>query len=427
MTPDSTTFDAVDPAAAVRILECHDCGQRHAVVPLAPGTAATCARCGAGLLRRPVDSLERALALALGGLVLMVIANALPFMSLKIQGRLQEADLITGSIALFEQGIWPLAIVVAVTTIVTPLIKLGGVVYVLAGLRLARPPRHLPLVFRWLERFRPWAMIEVYLLGVFVAYVKLIDLARIEIGIAFWALCALMLVMVAIELVLGPELVWEAMARRGLVRTPPTLPGEPLMPCEACGFVGPITGAHGGPCPRCGGARHARKPDSLARTWALLLTGVILYIPANVFPVMTVISFGAGAPDTIQSGVEELAAAGMWPLAALVFFASITVPVLKIVGLVILLVTTQRGSRWRLRDRTQLYRIVETIGRWSMIDIFMLSILVGLVQLGSIATIAPGVGAISFCAVVIITMLAAGAFDPRLMWDGAGDRPGEHP
>jgi paraquat-inducible protein A len=154
----------------------------------------------------------------------------------------------------------------------------------------------------------------------------------------------------------------------------------------------------------------------------LLLTGVILYVPANVYPVMTVISFGAGHPDTILSGVEALALAGMWPLALLVFFASITVPVAKIAGLMILLISTQRGSRWRLKDRTILYRIVETIGRWSMIDIFMLSILVGLVQLDRVATILPGIGAISFCAVVIITMIAASCFDPRLMWDAAEQR-----
>jgi paraquat-inducible protein A len=421
VTSDSTTVDLPEQTRPARLVECHECGQRYAFPVLAAGTHAICRRCGNGLLRRPVNSLERALALAIGGLVLMVIANVLPFMSLKIQGRLQQADLITGSLALFEQGIWPLAIVVALTTIVTPLIKLGGVAYVLGGLHLARPPRHLPAVFRWLERLRPWAMIEVYLLGVFVAYVKLVDMASIEIGIAFWALCALMLVMVAVDLVLGDEVVWEAMERRGLVHSPPIVAGEPVMRCEACSFVGAASG-HGGPCPRCGAARHARKPESLTRTWALLLTGMILYVPANVYPVMTVISFGSGAPDTILSGVEELARSGMWPLAALVFFASITVPVLKIVGLIILLITTQRGSRWRLRDRTVLYRIVETIGRWSMIDIFMLSILVGLVQLGAIATIAPGVGAISFCAVVIITMFAAEAFDPRLMWDAAGER-----
>jgi paraquat-inducible protein A len=136
---------------------------------------------------------------------------------------------------------------------------------------------------------------------------------------------------------------------------------------------------------------------------------------------MTVISFGSGEPDTILSGVKALFFAGMWPLALLVFFASITVPVLKIVGLALLLLWTQRGSRWRLRDRTVVYRIVEAVGRWSMIDIFMLSILAGLVRLGRIATITPGIGAVSFAAVVIITMFAAAAFDPRLMWDAAGE------
>jgi paraquat-inducible protein A len=418
----TTTSRPVDEPGAARIVECHECGRRYVLGPLAPGTSAVCQRCGAGLARRPVDSLERALALALGGLVLMVVANVMPFMSLEIQGRLQQADLITGSIALFEQGIWPLAIVVALTTVVTPLVKLAGVAYVLVGIKMARPPRHLVWIFGWLETFRPWAMIEVYLLGVFVAYVKLIDLASIQIGVAFWALTALMLVMVAIEIVLDPEAVWETLEQRGVVTVPVVQPGDTLLLCETCKLVAPTDG-HGSKCPRCGAARHVRKPDSIARTWALLVTGVILYIPANVYPVMTVISFGSGTPDTILSGVEELAAAGMWPLALLVFFASITVPIAKIAGLVLLLVTTQRGSRWRLRDRTVIYRIVETIGRWSMIDIFMLSILVGLVQLGAIATIAPGVGAISFCAVVIITMLAAGCFDPRLMWDAAGEPP----
>jgi paraquat-inducible protein A len=404
------------------ILECHECGLRHEIGHLAPGSSALCRRCGSTLRRIPVDSLDRSLALVVGGLILIVIANTMPFMSLKIQGRLQEADLITGAIALLRQGMWPLAAVVAATTVMAPLLKLGATFYVLAGLRLPHPPPRLPLIFRWLEILRPWAMIEVYLLGVFVAYVKLIDLATIEIGVAFYALAALMLVMVAIDIVLGPEVVWAAMERRGLVTVPTPAPEESLLLCEACSLVAPVVG-HDSSCPRCGAHRHFRKPDSIMRAWALMITAIVLYIPANAYPVMTVISFGSGSPDTILSGVKELALAGMWPLALLVFFASITVPVLKIVGLAILLITTQRRSHWRLRDRTVLYRIVESIGRWSMIDVFMISILVGLVRLGAIATIEPGVGAIAFAAVVITTMIAATCFDPRLMWDAAGEQP----
>jgi paraquat-inducible protein A len=402
------------------ILECHECGLRHEIGHLAAGSSALCRRCGSTLLRIPVDSLDRSLALVVGGLILIVIANTMPFMSLKIQGRLQQADLITGAIALLKQGMWPLAAVVAATTVLAPLLKLGATFYVLVGLRLRHPPPHLPLVFRGLEILRPWAMVEVYLLGVFVAYVKLVDLATIEIGLAFYALATLMLVMVAVDIVLGPEVVWMAMERRGLVTVPTPRPEEPLLLCEACSLVAPIVG-HDSSCPRCGAHRHLRKPNSIRRAWALLITAIILYIPANAYPVMTVISFGSGSPDTILSGVKELALAGMWPLALLVFFASITVPVLKIVGLAILLITTQRRSRWRLRDRTVLYRIVESVGRWSMIDVFMISILVGLVRLGAIATIEPGIGAIAFAAVVITTMIAATCFDPRLMWDAAGE------
>ena len=170
-------------------------------------------------------------------------------------------------------------------------------------------------------------------------------------------------------------------------------------------------------------SNHRRRPNSLTRCAALVATAIILYIPANVYPVMTIISFGSGFPSTIIEGVKELLAGGMWPLALLVFFASITVPVLKLLGLIFLMLSVRFKSRWRLRDRTLLYRIVDAIGRWSMIDIFMVSILVALVRAGSIATIEPGVGATSFAAVVIITMMAAMSFDPRLMWDAAGENP----
>jgi paraquat-inducible protein A len=172
-------------------------------------------------------------------------------------------------------------------------------------------------------------------------------------------------------------------------------------------------------CPRCGSRLHERKPNSIARTWALAIASAILYVPANVYPVLTVVQMGSGAPSTILGGVEELLAAGMYPLAALVFFASIMVPMLKLSGLVLMLTTTQAGWDGRLRDRTVLYRIVRAIGRWSMIDIFMESILVALVQFGSVVTIDPGVGAVAFAAVVILTMFAAETFDPRLMWDAA--------
>jgi len=137
---------------------------------------------------------------------------------------------------------------------------------------------------------------------------------------------------------------------------------------------------------------------------------------------MTVISFGKGEADTILSGVQELIHAGMLPIALLVFFASIVVPVTKLLSLTFLLLSVHYKSQWRPRERTVLYRIIEVVGRWSMIDIFMISILIALVKLEAVATIEPGMGAISFAAVVIITMFAAMGFDPRLIWDNMKEK-----
>jgi paraquat-inducible protein A len=208
----------------------------------------------------------------------------------------------------------------------------------------------------------------------------------------------------------------------------PLPPDRTLVSCHACDQLVPLApDQHHAHCPRCSSRLHKRKPESLVRTAALLMTAALLYIPANLLPVMTVVYFGAGQPDTILSGVLELAHAGMWPLAALVFFASILVPMLKMVGLSYLLLSVRLGAVHRLRDRTRLFRIIEQVGRWSMIDVFMIGILTALVNLGSIATIVPGRGAVCFAAVVIITMFASLCFDPRLMWDMRDAKLGRAP
>jgi paraquat-inducible protein A len=172
-------------------------------------------------------------------------------------------------------------------------------------------------------------------------------------------------------------------------------------------------------CPRCGVLLLYRKEKSLQRTWALLVAAAILYVPANVLPIMHTTTLAYNEDDTILSGVVRLWASGAWPLALLVFSVSIVVPCLKLMTLTLLLVTTQRGSLWRLHERAQLYRAIEYVGRWSMLDLFVVALLVGLVQLRGVATIRAEAGAIAFAAVVILTMYATQAFDPRLMWDRA--------
>ena len=170
-------------------------------------------------------------------------------------------------------------------------------------------------------------------------------------------------------------------------------------------------------CPRCGADLHDRKPNSIARTWALVLAAIIFYIPANLLPITVVISLGKAQSDTIMSGVIYFIHSGMWPIALVIFVASVFVPLLKLLILIFLLISVQRKSSWRQKDRTVLYRITEIIGRWSMVDIFVVTILVALVHLGGLATIHAGPGAIFFGAVVVITILAAMSFDPRLIWD----------
>jgi len=164
---------------------------------------------------------------------------------------------------------------------------------------------------------------------------------------------------------------------------------------------------------------HFRKNNSLARTWALLITAYVLILPANIFPVMVTTSLGTAQEDTIMSGVIYLWSHGSWPLALLVFIASVFVPFAKLGVITYLLVSVQRGSKWSPVKRTRMYRIAEAAGRWSMVDIYVVTILTALVSLGGLATIEAGLGAAFFGVVVVTTMLAAESFDPRLIWDRA--------
>jgi paraquat-inducible protein A len=251
----------------------------------------------------------------------------------------------------------------------------------------------------------------------------------IHLGTGIFALFVLTFVMVWADGALDRQAIWEGLDRSASADGSPSgLPAHEVatgaIGCESCDLVSIPKPGHAH-CPRCGSALHGRKPNSMMRTWALVLAAAILYVPANLYPVLTVMQLGAGAPSTILGGVQELISSRMYPLAALVFFASIAVPMLKLVGLTVMLVSTQTGRVGWLRDRTRLYHFVRWIGRWSMIDIFMESLLGALVRFGSVITIEPGIGAVAFCAVVLLTMFAAETFDPRLMWDAAASRPSD--
>jgi len=201
------------------------------------------------------------------------------------------------------------------------------------------------------------------------------------------------------------------------MNAPPRAVDLDIMACHVCRLVTAYTDDHRARCPRCGAALHARKTGSIARAWALLLAAAMFYIPANVFPIMRTQSLSSKDDNTILSGIVELWRAGSPGLAAIVFTASIIVPMLKFIILGYLLVSVQRSSGYVARQRTKLYRFVELVGYWSMLDVFVVAILSALVHFKILSRVEPLPGVVYFGIVVVLTMLSAMSFDPRLIWD----------
>ena len=193
---------------------------------------------------------------------------------------------------------------------------------------------------------------------------------------------------------------------------------EGIVSCEACGLLSRPAGAEEpGECPRCGEELEFRRRDAIHRTWALVITAAICYLPANILPIVRTTTLTSDQSDTIISGVIRLYASGSWDLALILLIASVMIPLAKLSALAYLLITVQRGAARNNRERARLYRVMEIIGRWSMVDVFATTFAVGLVRLQPLMSVAPEPGVLFFSAVVIFTILAAESFDPRLIWD----------
>ena len=200
-----------------------------------------------------------------------------------------------------------------------------------------------------------------------------------------------------------------------------------LVSCSTCSLLSkPARFSNPGHCPRCGAALLSRRPNSIQYTWALVIAAAIFYIPANVLPVLTTTAFGSAESDTIIGGVIFLYTSGSWPLAVIVLVASVMIPLGKLVALAYLLITIQRGSAAKSHERTRIYVLVEFVGRWSMLDVFVDAFIVALIQLKPLMSVEPGLGVVFFMAVVVLTMLAAQSFDPRLIWDAAKSPRSRH-
>ncbi|MBV9014411.1 MAG: paraquat-inducible protein A [Alphaproteobacteria bacterium] len=408
------------------LLACRDCGQlHHAEDTLVPGHRLACSRCASNLSRYPPTGLEVPLAFATTALILFLLANAYPIFVVNLEGRPGQDLLISGPLRLAEYGgpFAGLGMLVAGVSFVVPLIWLSLVVIVLAGLKWGDPALRPKLAGLWKTALLlyPWSMLDVYLLGTYVAFTRLSDAVDTSVAAGGFALGALVLTQALLVLGLGRKRVWDMIADPQPFAPEP---GEPWVACEMCQLVTAAPGRTSGGkrlCPRCATPLEARVRGSLGATLALTIAAAILYLPANLLPVMTVERFGRVNTYTIMGGVEELVHLGMWPLALLVFFASIVVPMAKLLSLGWFLhAIRRRSARW-LRERTRLYRLIDFVGRWSNIDVFMVSILAASLQFGFLTTVDPEAGIVSFAAVVALTMLATAIFDPRLMWDAAAE------
>ncbi len=397
--------------------ECPQCGLLCKLPPRYPGLVAECPRCGEVLWRMRRARRSYPLACALAALLFYLFALVAPFIEIRAYGRFALAKLDTGPEQFMVQGFGLAGALVFIVTLVAPALKLGLLTITLAGLRRL-PPGLLKLSFRIYQVLAPWAMIDVYLLGFLVAYTKLTAYAQVHLDTALYALIGCMLCMAAADSSVDAEQVWRTLDGRS-TRTPAPADGMP-QGCHECGYLNHVGYDHGpGPlhCQRCGGALHARKRDSYSRAWSFLLAALAMYLPANIYPFMVLTSLSHATPYTIIGGIIELFQSGLWPLALLVFFASITIPLVKILLLGYMLITAQLGSTAHLHFRCKAYRFIDFIGRWSMIDVFMVSILIALMRFGEFASVQAARGAVCFAAVVVLTIFAVEAFDPRLMWD----------
>lgn len=423
--------------AADGLIACPACDGVHRISTVPARGKALCQRCGALLYRPMPHSLDHTTALYVTALILLVIANSFPFVALQYGDRIEQSRLASAGLALLQAGMAEVGVLVLLTSVVFPTLTILAMLALLLPLRMGWPVRGQVLLWRLLQVLLPWSLVGVFMLGLLVSVVKLQDLAVVVPGVAFFAFIGLLVVSSAAWASFDAAVLWPRVG---------PLPGGALLAavtpvaadtavskirsaaalgyasCQTCGLlVASAAAPSAAPCscPRCASTVTSRRANSLAQSAALLITAAILLVPANLYPVMTVSRFGQGEPSTILAGVMQLIQDGTWPLGLLVLFASFVVPLGKIAVLAFLNVSVRHGSTWRQRDRTVLYRITDVVGAWSMVDVFLVAILVALVRMEGMATVAPGMGASFFGAAVIATLLAAHVFDSRLIWDAA--------
>jgi len=416
---------------------CPDCDLLVSVIEAPTGHAVLCPRCSSTLRKKTEGSIAKTLALSGTGLILYPPAISLPLMTFQSLGFSDSANILESVLNFYRNDYYFVSFMVLLSAVVFPLVLLSGIFFISLQLYRRRSSPALARIFRLYEHFEEWAMVEVYLLGILITVIKMSDSSDITFRSGVICFTLLVLITLAISTVIDRELFWQMIGGSGREMRA-DLPDHPnrdddtersaadrgLILCDICHLLVPEDLA-GQDCPRCGERLHRRKPESFSRTWALIITSAIFFAPANLLPIMRVDFMGVPDRSTIMDGIIYFFQHGSYLIGLIIFAASILVPLFKIAGLAILLSTRAPCNLRLLQQKTRMYRLIAFIGRWSMLDIFVISLLTVLVDFGFFTSIHTAPAATYFCIVVASTMFAAITFDPRIMWDTctAGDTP----
>ena len=397
-----------------------------------PDHTVVCPRCGRRLYREHANSVQRTLALAATGMLLYLPANFYPLLTFNVMGIDASSSLFTSTLSMFDQGQHFVGLIVILTGFVFPLLTLSLLFWVSTGLLMGWKARWMPDFLRWYHHLTEWAMTDVYLIGVFVTIIKMSHTAKIQFDVGFFCFISLVMTTVAAQASIDKGLFWQKMEgdredpREKTIFSVPTssLTGKEaeLVLCHTCHKTMPVSelALEKNPeCPRCGESMHQRKQNSIGRSWALVITAAILTLPANLLPIMEVEYLGQPEASTIMDGIIYFFQEGSYGIGAIILTASILVPLFKISGMLLILLSIRFHWATWLRHKGFMFRFIEFVGRWSMLDIFVIALLCALVQFGYLSTINVAPAAFYFTGVVLSTMFAAISFDRRLLWDTA--------
>jgi paraquat-inducible protein A len=401
-------------------IACPDCGALAEIPLLPPRSRAVCPLCKHDLEKTAGRSIAAAFACSAATFLLLMPANALPLLHVGMFGMETQNVIGRGIAELWTQQWLLISSLTALFVIIIPFIVFGLLSIVLGSLLLDYCPSWLPRAFRWARWLDLWGMTDVFLLASFVGYYRLINLggnAHVEIGIGGACFMAAGFLTMLSRAALDPRTVW-----RRFGSPPEVAPGTETLSCTTCDLVLPLS-HEGEACPRCGATLLARKRDAVPLTAALLVAAFILLFPSNFLPMNVSTQLGARTSYTIFTGVRDLFQAGLWPLGILVFCTSIAIPFGKILALGWCVLSVWRGSNAHLVAKTEIFRLVAELGRWSKTDPFTIVFFVPLVNFDGLASSSAGWGATAFLVMSVLTMFASVTFDPRLMWDAASARP----